>query len=353
DVHHRSWTLSAARSPRQSGHNGRIPQSSHDAVRKSANRLMQKSEKELTSVISTVSANTHFLDSDAIRRTLTHSTFDFGALKDDERPLSIYLVLPADRLNTHGRWLRLLVSMALTSVARRVGKPKKSALFILDEFAALGRLQMVEDAFGLMAGFGMRIWAILQDLNQLQDLYKNRWQTFLANAGVIQIFGISDSQTADYFSRYMGQQTMEKISQLTADTRKGGVFSRAKPDFTSMQDSSFARPLMTGDELMKLEQDTMILLISPYDPMICRKIHYYKDDSFFLRDGAGNYVPDGEGWATTYTVHPDHQQPSGNYATWASGKTARGEAGLREATTTPTGKTWGIGNWIEKLGSNH
>ena len=48
---------------------------------------------------------------------------------------------------------------------------KQPALFLLDEFAALGRLEAVERAMGLMAGYGLQLWPILQDMSQLKDLY--------------------------------------------------------------------------------------------------------------------------------------------------------------------------------------
>ena len=70
------------------------------------------------------------------------------------------------------------------------------ALFLLDEFAALGRLQAVERAMGLMAGYGLQLWPILQDMSQLKDLYGARANTFVANAGVLQCFGVNDFETA-------------------------------------------------------------------------------------------------------------------------------------------------------------
>ncbi|MAN56934.1 MAG: hypothetical protein CMI50_10815 [Paracoccus sp.] len=42
-----------------------------------------------------------------------------------------------------------------TDAARAVPAP---ALFLLDEFAALGRLEAVERGMGLMAGYGIRLW---------------------------------------------------------------------------------------------------------------------------------------------------------------------------------------------------
>lgn len=47
---------------------------------------------------------------------------------------------------------------------------KAPTLFLLDEFAVLGRLEAVERAMGLMAGYCLQLWPILQDMNQLKDL---------------------------------------------------------------------------------------------------------------------------------------------------------------------------------------
>ena len=65
-------------------------------------------------------------------------------------------------------------------------------LFLLDEFGALGRLEAVERAMGLMACYGLQLWPILQDMSQLSDLYGARASTFVVNAGVQQVFGVND-----------------------------------------------------------------------------------------------------------------------------------------------------------------
>ena len=58
-------------------------------------------------------------------------------------------------------------------------RPEGAVLFLLDEFAALGRLEAVERAMGLMAGYGLQLWPILQDLSQLRALYGPRANTWL------------------------------------------------------------------------------------------------------------------------------------------------------------------------------
>ena len=64
----------------------------------------------------------------------------------------------------------------------------------------------------LMAGFGMQLWGIVQDLSQLERIYAQGWQTFIGNSGVLQYFGSRDLKTAEYFSKLCGVTTIEKFS---------------------------------------------------------------------------------------------------------------------------------------------
>lgn len=63
-------------------------------------------------------------------------------------------------LSSHARWLRLMVSLFLAALAQDRTRPEKPVLLMLDEFAALSRLQMVETAMGLMRGYGVKLWPI-------------------------------------------------------------------------------------------------------------------------------------------------------------------------------------------------
>ncbi len=53
-----------------------------------------------------------------------------------------------------------MISLALSVMERTPGKPKLPVLFVLDEFPALGHMQAIETAAGLMAGFGVKLWTI-------------------------------------------------------------------------------------------------------------------------------------------------------------------------------------------------
>src|SRR5690606_7385231 len=94
--------------------------------------------------------------------------------------VTLYLVLPAHYLDTYSRWLRLVIACALHELARTPGRPEldgspSRVLFLLDEFANLGRMNPVLRAVSLMAGYGVQIWTFLQDLSQLKGTYPDRW----------------------------------------------------------------------------------------------------------------------------------------------------------------------------------
>ena len=74
-------------------------------------------------------------------------------------------------------------------------------LFLLDEFAVLGHMRQLEDAAGQIAGYGVKLWPIMQDLGQLKALYRERWETFMGNAGVLQFFGNNDLTTLEWISQ--------------------------------------------------------------------------------------------------------------------------------------------------------
>lgn len=148
----------------------RMAASPHHVVASTGRRSLQKEERLLSNVLSSAQAQTNFLDSHRVRESLSASDFSFEDLK--LREMTVYLVLPADRLKTFDRWLRLVIQQAITVNARNIElQPEHPILFLLDEMPALGRLTMVEQAFGLMAGFGIQLWGIAQDLSQLKSIY--------------------------------------------------------------------------------------------------------------------------------------------------------------------------------------
>jgi type IV secretion system protein VirD4 len=165
-----------------------------------------------------------------------------------------------------------LLAQALTDLARAPASPARPVLFLLDEFAALGRLEPVERAMGLMAGYGIQLWPILQDVHQLRALYERRAGTFLSNAGVLQIFGVNDHDSAKLVSDLLGQETVvfETMSRAI-DAEETGI---------SFGSQHVARPLLTPDEVRTMPANLELLFLAGQRPIVATKLAYYADREF-------------------------------------------------------------------------
>lgn len=235
--------------------------------------------KEMAGIVSTAQTQTAFLDSEKLAENMFESSFSFSDLVT-AKGSTIYLVLPVDKLQTHGRWLRLLVSIGIRTMARNTTPLDLPVLFVLDEFGTIGKLSAVSQAVGLMAGLQMCVWAFVQDFIQLKRDYPDEWETFIANAGALLCFNLMDQYTAEYISKMLGQSTVERISVATANKRNEvGFFKTADPNYSAMSDQEFARPLLTPDEVRRIA-DTKGLIISRKKPVIFRKISFYEEKEF-------------------------------------------------------------------------
>lgn len=213
-------------------------------------RFLRDSD-EIASIQSTADRQTNWMLSPLMRESMAKNDIDFGALKD--RPITVYLILPAERMRTHSVWLRLVIVSALRSLYRPGGV---KTLFLLDEFAQLGHLGPIEDAFGLVRGYGVQLWPVLQDLNQLKSLYKERWETFVGNAGVLQGFAPNDLPTARWMSERAGDKTV-----TAAGYNVGDSLSNAGQGSTSsgLSYAQVSRRLYLPQELMDLPAGSGLL----------------------------------------------------------------------------------------------
>lgn len=182
-----------------------------DVIAGAANSIRDMGENERGSVLSTARRNTKFIDSVWLQSCIDGSSapsLDLDDLKESDGGVTVYLCLPARFIPTHARFLRLMLNLMFYRMeAQGLDQPRCGypVLFVLDEFAALGRLEVIEKAAGLMAGYGVKLWPILQDLGQLKRHYKESWETFLGNAGVLQFFANADLTTLDWLSKRMGK----------------------------------------------------------------------------------------------------------------------------------------------------
>ena len=238
--------------------------------------FFSKPDDERGSVLSNTRRHVRFLSYPQIRDNISSHDFDLSDLKDrnDGKPTTIFLCLPAMRMGTCNRWFRLFVNLALAEMERLPRKPNPSVLFCLDEFPVLGHMQALEQAAGQVAGFGVKLWTIIQDIGQLKALYKDRWQTFLGNAGMVQIFGLNDLDTLEWVSKRLG--TTSLIVRNKSDVSDRDATSSGRVGATwSLQ----TQPLLTVDEIARLfgrydPQCRQLVILPGFDPIVLQRINY-------------------------------------------------------------------------------
>jgi type IV secretory pathway TraG/TraD family ATPase VirD4 len=158
-------------------------------------------------VLANVRRNTEFIDGEPMQDCLAASDFKLSELKSRPGGLSLYLCLPLRYLNTHNRWLRMIMNLTVTEMEMVRGQPATGhqTLIVLDEFASLERMPVIENAVAQIAGYGVKLFFVLQSLEQLKAVYKDRWETFLANAGLKVFFNVEDQFSREYVSKLVGE----------------------------------------------------------------------------------------------------------------------------------------------------
>lgn len=184
--------------------------------------LATSSPKTLSGILSAAGNHTEFIDSLPMQRLLQSTTpgIKLAALKTDPMGVSIFLSLPQRFMNTHFRWLRMMVSLIVTEMERVPGKPATGhpVLLLLDEFAGLKKMEVVEHAAAQIAGFGVKMCFIVQGFTQLKSVYGENWEIFVSNAGTKLFFGIDDNFTRDYISKQLGETEVVRTTRNQSKT---------------------------------------------------------------------------------------------------------------------------------------
>jgi type IV secretion system protein VirD4 len=235
-----------------------------------AGSFLGKSDRERSAVLSTAQRHTAFLDDPRIDRALRSTHIDFASLKD--RPQTVYIVLPPDKLVAYGRFARATLGLAMQAMMQRPGLPTHDVVFVLDEFAQLGHFAAVENNIAILRGYGVSLWLLVQDLSQLRGVYA-KWETFLANT-VLQAFATQDMHTARYLSEMLGQATLQVASSSKSQSwsHRGDASSGTNEGI-----SPHARLLMTPDEVRRVSAHQVLVFEQGQPPQRLLRLDYRTD----------------------------------------------------------------------------
>lgn len=160
----------------------------------------------------------------------------------------------------------------------------RPVLVLLDEFARLGPAPVLAHAFAWVAGYGLRLMAVIQSPSQLRALYgPDVAEEIMTNCGLEVVFAPRELGVAQALSERLGHYTTPGLSR----SRPTGL----APGRRSTTLSDQRRALLLPQELMQLPGHALMVLKAGVPPVLGRKIVYYRERAFRRRLRPAPVVP--------------------------------------------------------------
>lgn len=275
-------------------HYAHTPAGPHDVVGQAAMEMMNRESREKSGAISTAVSFLSLYRDPVVASNVQASDFRIRDLMQPGKPVSLYIVIPPSDRDR----VRPLVRLLITIIVRRLteemdyavsGAERQRLLLMLDEFANLGRLEVMEESLAYLAGYGIRAYLVLQDIQQLYKTY-SRDETILSHCHIRAAFAPNKLETAQWLSQQTGESTVVKEKVSTS----GGRFSVMLNKVSTTYDEH-KRNLLTADECMRLPAATkdvsdkivapgdMIVLVAGEPPIYGKQPMYFLDPKLLER----------------------------------------------------------------------
>ena len=279
---------------------GRLkPYSGRTLIGDALGALQVVGDREFGSIFSTVTRHLRWLSDPEMRDQLAaDADLSLRDLIRDEG--TIYVCLPPDEVKEHIHWLRILVTMAVQTKIREgaVVQTGYQMLFMLDEFAALGYMELMQQVMSQLPGYGIKAVPIVQSIGQIKRNYGEAHTVFLGNTAGQIFFSLNDQETAEYASKWLGQQEFieESSSQsenVNTSEWQGSWLSRfleaeearkhekrgGRGASTSVSHSRKVEPIMRPGEIREYTSrstDRMLVLTADGAPLFLKRVPYFE-----------------------------------------------------------------------------
>jgi type IV secretion system protein VirD4 len=271
--------------------------SNHKLISLVGREMLNKASEELSGVVGSASSSLNLYVDPIISNNTSMSQFKINDLMNDDKPMSLYLVLrPADK-NRIMPLIRLIMNQLLRRLLEELefenGKVIKTykhrMLLMLDEFTSLGKLSVFQESLAFMAGYGIKAYIIVQDVSQLYEAY-GKDESIMSNCHIRIAYAPNKIETAELLSKMTGTTTVVKSYTTTSGDRISPMLGQVTE---SLQEIS--RPLLTADECMRLrgakktnngevlEGGDMLIFIAGQAPIYGKQILFFKDKVFLDR----------------------------------------------------------------------
>ena len=248
-------------------------------------RIINNSDNTLAGIVSTFNGPLLIFQNPRVDCATSANDFDLRDVR--KKRMTIYLGVTPDKLKDASVLVNLFFDQLLNLNTRVLPQQdpslKYQCLLILDEFTAIGRVNMIQQAISYQAGYNMRVLTIIQNKSQLEDKYTKAGAiTLMANHALMIMYAPSPvvQSDANEYSEMLGYQTVESKSKGKSFNGGGmGGGSNSRSENTSEQ----KRALMLPQEIKELGRWREIVSLENCKPILCDKIKYFEDPAFMAR----------------------------------------------------------------------
>lgn len=239
--------------------------------------LSMDGSPEMKSIRSTMEKATRLWSAGTPASYVT-SRSDFDLESFNLKSQTLYVCVPEEKLNTYGRFLRVIQGCALMATIRSAKAnppPAHPTLYMLDEAAALGHLEPIETAAGYIAAYA-RMVLVFQDLDQIKKTYPKA-NSIIANAGCLIAFGVNDYDTAELLSKNLGHETIMAPSSGRSQAWDEIISSRHNTG-----QGATGRALRDASEILRLPKHLCLIFMRDLvaAPILAEKVAYYRERAF-------------------------------------------------------------------------
>lgn len=266
-------------------------------IRSIGRSMADKPEKELGSIISTANNALSLYRDPVVGGNTSRSDFKISDLMDHDSPVSLYFIAAPTHLSRLSPLIRLFLTRIVTGLTEQMtfdnGRSKTAhkhrLLLMLDEFAALGRLDVFEKALAYISGYGIKAFIIIQDRQQLLKAYSAQ-ESILSNCHIQIAYAPNNIETAEWLSKMAGTTTVIKEQITTSGKRFGHTLGQVSRSYQEV-----SRPLLTPQEVRNLpkavtdgngnilEAGEMLIFVAGMQVIRGRQILYFLDPTFSKR----------------------------------------------------------------------
>ena len=269
----------------------------HPVVGAVGRDMIDRPEKEAGSVLSTAKSYLSLYRDPVVGRNVSRSDFRVKDLMNHGTPVSLYIITQPTDKDRLRPLVRVLINMIVRLSADKMdfenGRPKARykhrMLLMMDEFPALGKLDIMQESLAFIAGYGIKCYLVIQDLSQLHAAY-GKEESLTSNCHIQNAFPPNRLETADHLSKLTGTTTIIKEQATTSGKRLGMWLGQVSTTFQEVQ-----RPLLTTDEALRMpgprrdadggikEPGDMVVYVAGFPAIYGKQPLYYRDRVFQKR----------------------------------------------------------------------